>query len=299
MIFICIPVFNRLEYTIKCIDSIIRQKKSPTYEIIICDDGSTDGTYNYISHNYENVKLLKGSGNLWWAGGTNECVKYALGKAKPGDYVFTLNNDTELFEDTLEKITSFAKLNPKALIGCVSLFHSDLNSIEVTAFQARKKFPFSKYHKPIYEWGKSISTIDKEFDLADSLSGKGVLIPIEVFNNIGIYNFEKLPHYHSDTEFIRRAISAGYKAYIYYGARVKSHQDLSGVGQINNAPDINKFIKSFFILRSSNHLTTQYNRAKLIYSKKWPAYFLFNNLYIIYQFSIRYISFLFRKHSKA
>jgi GT2 family glycosyltransferase len=299
MIFICIPVFNRLQHTINCIDSIIRQEKSPAYEIVICDDSSTDGTFDYLTGHYPEVTVLKGSGDLWWAGGTNLCINYALSKAKPDDYIFTLNNDTELFTDTLSQLYLFAKKHPKSIIGCVSLFYNDLKSIEVTAFQARRKFPFSRYHKPMYEWGKDVTSISKNYEDADSLSGKGVLIPIEIFNQIGLYNFEKLPHYHSDTEFVRRAVGAGYKAYIYYKAKLKSHQDLSGVGQINNDPDIKKFLKSFFVLRSSNHLTTQYNRARLIYSSKWPAYFLFNNLYIIYQFLVRYFQFAFRKDSKV
>lgn len=298
MIFICIPVYNRLQHTINCIDSIIRQEKSPDYKIIICDDGSIDGTFDYLTRHYPEVTVLKGSGNLWWTGGTNLCINYALDKAKSDDYIFTLNNDTELFNDTLRKLYLFAKNNPKSLIGCVSLFYSDLKSIEVTAFQARRKFPFSLYHKPMYEWGKDINSIHSEYKAVDSLSGKGVLVPVEVFRKIGLYNFEKLPHYHSDTEFVRRAVGAGYTAYIYYRAKLKSHQDLSGVGQINNAPDIKKFLKSFFVLRSSNHLTTQYNRAKLIYSSKWPVYFLFNNVYIIYQFLSRYIHFIFQRFSK-
>lgn len=291
MIFICIPVFNRLQYTIKCIDSIISQKNFFDYQIIICDDNSTDGTYEYITQNYSQVVVIKGNGNLWWAGGTNLCVEYALDKAGDDDYVLTLNNDTELFDNTLYELFSFAKRQPKSLIGCVSLFHNDLRSIEVTAFEARRKFPFSRYHRPLYEWGKDINSINKEYEPADSLSGKGVLIPVEVFKKIGLYNFEKLPHYHSDTEFVRRAITSKYASFIYYGAKLKSHQDLSGVGQINNEPNFKNFLKSFFILRSSNHIVTQYNRAKLIYSTKWPVYFAFNNIYIVYHFFLRYFHF--------
>jgi len=48
MIYICIPVHNRIEYTLKCIESIEKQNYKD-YKIIICDDNSTDRTSKILA----------------------------------------------------------------------------------------------------------------------------------------------------------------------------------------------------------------------------------------------------------
>lgn len=50
----------------------------------------------------------------------------------------------------------------------------------------------------------------------DVLPGRGTLIPIEVFQKIGLYDFKRLPHYGADYEFSRRANMYGYKLLINY-----------------------------------------------------------------------------------
>jgi GT2 family glycosyltransferase len=294
MIYICIPVFNRLKYTILCVESILRLNDD-NLKIIICDDASQDGTYAYITQNYPMVVVLKGDGNLWWTGGTNLCVKYVLSICKADDYIFTLNNDTEVTPTLFSNLRATAKKFPNAIIGGLSLFISDKRSIEITAFKAKKTFPFSKYHKPIFDWGTPNTVIQSDFMEVDSLSGKGVLIPVKVFDTVGLYNAEKLPHYHADTEFTRRAKDAGVFLVVDFQAVIYSHQELSGIGQVNGTPNLMEFVRSFNTLRSSNDLRTMANRARIIYGKKWRIYMFFNFLKICFDFSKRYLRAIFNR----
>ena len=52
MIHVIIPVHNRLEFTIDCINSIYKQKQKDKIKIIIVDDGSIDGTSQYIKKKF-------------------------------------------------------------------------------------------------------------------------------------------------------------------------------------------------------------------------------------------------------
>ena len=141
MIFICISVYNRVELTIKCIESIYRQKFND-FKIIICDDGSSDGTCDIIRERYSEVIVLKGNGNLWWAGGTNQCIQKALQMSNSdNDYIFTLNNDTELTDGLLEKIYNLSKKYKNYIIGYVNCLYNEPESIEPSAFN-KKKYSF-------------------------------------------------------------------------------------------------------------------------------------------------------------
>jgi len=83
---IIIPTYNALKYTKLCIDSI-RLTTSFPYEIIIVDNGSTDGTREYIE-NQKNIKLIKSKTNLGYAGACNLGIKES-----DSDYIIISNND--------------------------------------------------------------------------------------------------------------------------------------------------------------------------------------------------------------
>jgi GT2 family glycosyltransferase len=235
------------------------------------------------------VTVLQGDGNLWWSGSTNKCVEYVLQKANDDDCIFTLNNDTELATDTLSNLMNFYAQNPNSIIACGNYFWDDKSRLEATAFVKRKKYPFPLYHEPLFPYGTKRSELSQSSYEVSSVSGKGVLIPVTVFKQIGLYNAEKLPQYHGDTEFTRRASEAGYKVFINLNAIIYTDQNATGIGQVNSPTiSMKEFIQSFSALRSENHLTTLYYRSKLIYGNKWLFYLVFNILSISYRFMIRY-----------
>lgn len=284
-IFICIPVHNRIKYTFECIKSICDQSYK-NYKIIITDDGSTDGTSTAIKKRYPEIVILTGNGSLWWAGATNKCVQYVLKIAKNDDYVFTLNNDTRLETDTIEILLKNAKIYPNSIIGAVNVFESNGRSIEPSA-QKKRNILGIEYFIKVNKWGEPL---DKYCDAVqvDALSGKGVLIPVKVFKDIGLYNSDLLPHYHADTEFIYRANRNGYKIILCYDTKILSHQNLSGFGTRTTKANIKEFIRSFYSIKSTHHISSLKNRAKLIYGEKYLIQYCISLIGIILGFVKRY-----------
>ena len=119
-IYIIIPVHNRKHFTLECLLSL-RKQTFQNFKVIVIDDGSTDGTGEMIEKEFPDVILLKGDGDLWWTGATNLGVEYALTQAGQGDYILTLNNDTELAPDFIERMMGYAIENPEALLGAYAL----------------------------------------------------------------------------------------------------------------------------------------------------------------------------------
>jgi GT2 family glycosyltransferase len=72
-------------------------------EHVIVDDGSTDGTTEQVQRDFPVVRILKGDGNLFWAGGMRfGWDKYI--KNQKFDLLFVYNDDTKLFTDALENM---------------------------------------------------------------------------------------------------------------------------------------------------------------------------------------------------
>lgn len=84
--------YNGLTDTCALIDSIVSRKLNA--EIIVVDNGSKEDEASVISSRYPFVKAIRSEQNLGFAGGNNLGIKAAT-----GDYLFFLNNDTELKSD--------------------------------------------------------------------------------------------------------------------------------------------------------------------------------------------------------
>ena len=83
--------WNSYEDTKECLDSL-EDVTYPNYEIIIVDNGSTDGSVARLEMAFPQHKFIRSEENLGFAGGNNIGIKYAL--AQGVNYVLLLNNDT-------------------------------------------------------------------------------------------------------------------------------------------------------------------------------------------------------------
>ena len=111
---VVVPVFNKLAHTVRFLESF-REVRYPAYQMIIVDDGSTDDTAKTLARRFPEVVRLQGDGNLWWSGGTNLGVCYALENGF--DYVLTINNDTLVSPHFLRYLVETAETNPRAIVG--------------------------------------------------------------------------------------------------------------------------------------------------------------------------------------
>ena len=227
-----IPVHNRIEFTIRCLDSIRRQSFRH-YRVVVCDDGSTDNTAEVLKNRFPHVTVVRGDGNLWWTGATNECLKYILENAGNGDFVVTLNNDLELAEDYLERM--HAALSGQQDIILASASYAINNPVRLVEPGQRMSWLHAK------EYALDPEKYDYS-GLAEvtHASGRGTVFPVRVFKQIGLYDFEGLPHYAADYDLSHRARRAGYRIYMNYDARLYSHVDSTGSTAFRGAFSLSK-----------------------------------------------------------
>ncbi|MGE3979361.1 MAG: glycosyltransferase [Nitrospira sp.] len=86
---IVMPVWNRVELTKDCLTALAGLKDQPEYELIIVDNGSTDGTTDFLRQLSGDVRIIVNEENLGFAKACNQGAAAAWGK-----YLVFLNNDT-------------------------------------------------------------------------------------------------------------------------------------------------------------------------------------------------------------
>jgi len=106
--------WNGKKYLADCLQSLRAQTFSD-YEVILVDNGSTDGSVEWIQENFPGwVRVLRNARNEGFSGGNNRGIRAALGK-----YIVLLNNDAQADSLCLEELVKVAEENPRAgMLAC-------------------------------------------------------------------------------------------------------------------------------------------------------------------------------------
>ena len=116
--------YNGMHYLSACLDAIKNQTYPPgAYEVIVSDNGSTDGSLELLHSQYPWVRLLENNQNLGFATGNNVAIKVAKGQ-----FIILLNNDTAAEPDFIRKIVDAARLDEQIglVTGHLRLFYNQL-----------------------------------------------------------------------------------------------------------------------------------------------------------------------------
>jgi len=283
-VYVVLPVFNRLEETKKFVSCMQRQLY-PNFQVVICDDGSTDGTGEYLKSLGGNIVVVEGTGDLWWAGGINRCIEYVLDHATDDALVITINNDVDLEADYISQKVNRSFVHPGAVIGSLCVYQSDTDIIETSGLVMNYKTCISK---SLVKHGTRRSQISLAGCVpVTHVPGKGVLIPVAVYRQLGLYDAVGLPHYHADTDFALRAHERGIPVFVDFESIVYSEVN---VGNMNQASEITlKGIwKTFDVKRGVNGFPAYKNFARNHFQSRWLQYLFVTYMKIFLGLTRRY-----------
>jgi len=131
---IIILAFNGLEHTIDCLKSL-NAYTPETHEIIVVDNGSTDGTVDYLrrySVKHENIRVIANSSNKGFAAGNNQGLSIAR-----GEYLVLLNNDTMVTSGWLKGMFKLFKQHPDVgIVGPMSNYAMEPQLVPDAKYQS-------------------------------------------------------------------------------------------------------------------------------------------------------------------
>ena len=243
---VLVPVHNRLRRTESVVDCLRRQETTAKVVIVIIDDGSTDGTSEYLAAQTD-VVTLNGNGALFWGGAMEMGLRYALELCTAGDYILFLNDDTTFAPDYIEMLMRASRLNDKAIVG--SMIHEEGKTPPLSSIGPRIDITRMRVVDIFDELAAAEKANLAEFYFPDALSGRGTLFPIEFFRKYGTLIPRLLPHYFGDYEITMR--------FKRHGARLVVARDayvLSPPIYGNSAEGMGR-IQRYFSFRSSRNLT--------------------------------------------
>jgi GT2 family glycosyltransferase len=230
---------NTLE-TEACLRSL-ETTRNCALSVLVVDNGSTDDSIASIRAVYPSVELIETGGNLGYAGGNNIGIQSAL--AEDADYVFLINNDARVDEDTLERLVHAAEAHPDAAFLGPCIYHLDQPD-EIQSCGTDLDFLWRSRHRTELPGDPSSRVVD-----VPCLSGAALLLRVSALEPIGLLD-ASLFMYREDVDWCLRASRMGYRIVCVPGASVWHRRHSPGE---NDLPRITYYMTRNSLMLLSKH----------------------------------------------
>lgn len=209
-VFVVIVSYNGVKWTQKCFDSI--RNSSVPLKTIVIDNGSTDGTQSLIQTKYPEVDLIRSPSNLGFGAANNLGIKKAYDQG--ADYVFLLNQDAWIQQNTIKELIEVAENNPEYYV---------ISPLHLNGKGDALDYNFSNYIAPnkcrsLYSDLILKSKSEDIYELP-SVNAAAWLITRECIETIGGFN-PSFFHYGEDDNYCLRIFFHGFKVGVAPVARI-------------------------------------------------------------------------------
>jgi GT2 family glycosyltransferase len=201
---ICIIIlnWNGKQDTLHCLASL-GKLAYPSFEVVVVDNGSTDGSVAAIKTDFPKVTILETGENLGYAGGNNVGIQYGL--TKNSDWILLLNNDTEVDPDFLNGFATAIQKQPHVGIwGGKPILFSD---------RARLDHFGGKWNSQTGQFDliglRQLDNPDHKPEPLDYVTGCAILVKKQVFETVGLFE-PKFFLFWEEADLCMRAKQAGY-----------------------------------------------------------------------------------------
>ena len=174
------------EYIIPCIESIYKHtSKSLRYEILVIDNNSNDGSIDAIKSQFSEVKIYENTENIGFSKAVNQGAETAIGK-----YIFILNPDTKLIEDSISILFTFLEKNETvAVVGPAIVTESGIKQQSYWKEPTLINTILSIYHLDFLNYKKNYrNEIGDKTILVDAISGGAFFVQKDIFQNLNGYH---------------------------------------------------------------------------------------------------------------
>lgn len=219
---IIIVSFNTKKLTVSCVRSVITYTKGVTYEIIVVDNNSTDGSVEALSKLKSKTKIIKNKENKGFGSANNEGIKKAKGR-----YILLLNSDTHVSSNVVGEMVRWMDGKEEIGVSSCKLLNKDGSIqgtggyfptlIRVFSWMTIQDIPFvDRFIDPFHPMKeKSRQKANHFYDVPqelDWITGAFMLVRKDVFDEVGLFD-EDYFMYTEEVDLCYRIKKNGWKVY--------------------------------------------------------------------------------------
>ena len=212
--------YNQAKVTCQLLASL-EKVTYPNVEIIIVDNASPSDDLSCIELGYPNVKLIRSSENLGFAGGNNLGILEAQ-----GEYLLFLNNDTEVEADFLEPLVALFENDETAGIASPKIMYFGTDLIQYAGSKGINPWTGRSITIGHLEKDEGLHNNSMKTELAD---GAAIMVPKKTLHNVGLMP-ELFFLYYEELDWVESIKRAGYSCH-YVANSTIYHKESISVGK--------------------------------------------------------------------
>jgi GT2 family glycosyltransferase len=196
--------WNSYEMTAECIRSL-QATDGPDFEILVVDNGSTDGSVEMLPREFPLIVVLPQQRNLGFAAGCNVGMRHAL--VNNAEYVLLLNNDTFVAPDFVREMLATIESDPRIGAVCPKIYFADEPEIIWYAGADFSLWTGTAKHRGWKEVDRGQFDGQKEITQA---TGCAMLVRCSALRDVGLLD-EQFWAYAEDLDWSVRFLKGGYR----------------------------------------------------------------------------------------
>lgn len=268
---VCIVTYRARDFLQDCLQSLHKNTKL-TFEVIVVDNGSMDGTAQMLQQEFPVVHLIENENNLGYTQPMNQALRLAGGR-----YLLQLNPDTLILPHALDNLVAFMDTHTEVGICGPKVLNSDYTLQKPCRRGESRPWAVISYFTGLAAlfpgsrlFGQYLmGYIDEnQTHPVDGVSGSCMIIRRSVSDQIG-YLDERFFAWQEDADYCFRARQAGWQVYYMPEAQIIHYGSMGG-SQVEPYRSIYAWHKSYYLYYRKN-LAKDY-------------FFLFNWLYYLAMF---------------
>jgi GT2 family glycosyltransferase len=225
---VIVPTFGQVAYTLRCLASMARSLPETPIEVIVVDDASPDPETERLAR-VRGIRLVVNQANLGFLRSCNAAARLAR-----GEFVFFLNNDTQVLPGWLDPMVDLMRARADAgAAGCKLLFPDGrLQEAGAIVWDNATGLTYGRGddpEQPAYNFVREV----------DYVSGAALLVRTELFARLGGFDERFAPAYCEDSDLGFRIREAGLKVLYQPRSRVVHFEG------VTNGTDLTQGIKRF------------------------------------------------------
>ena len=222
-IHIIVPVHNRCAITLDFLSTVREQSLAHALEVIIIDDGSTDGLQEQLKQHFPETTILEGDGSLWWGGAINKGLDHVRTQASENDFVAFVNNDVLLEPGTFEHLVKRALSDRAVCLAPMTVANGDAT--------APGEIGYTLYR---FEQAEQHFLQHNRWTRVEHLFGRCSMFSAQLLKEVASVDAHLFPQYWGDSDFFLRAGAAGYPSFVTGETYIRVHHGEETTGSHHN-----------------------------------------------------------------
>ena len=224
---VVIPVYGKIEFTLRCLLSISDRLPKASIEVIVIDDCSPDDSLTLLRQ-VKGIRLEENAANLGFLRSCNKGASIAR-----GEFVYMLNNDTEVTDGWLDELlATFDEFSDTGLVGSKLVYPDGrLQEAGGVIWRDASAWNYGRMQdpsEPSYNYAREV----------DYCSGASIMVPKKLWDQLGGFDEHYLPAYCEDSDLALKIRALGLRV-LYQPASTIIHYE-----GVSSGTDLSQGVKA-------------------------------------------------------